>query len=326
MSREFSIAPYDDTRKSAWQECRLRVRQQSFLFSRDFMDYHRDRFPDASLMALDAKGTPVALLPACRNPKDGAEVTSHAGLTYGGLLTTEQATAVWTARVLDACMARYAQAGYERMVYKPTPHIYHACPSEEDLYWLFRRDARLQARAVSSVVPLGQPCALSTLRRRKVRKAAGLRLETQGGNLEEYWQLLTAVLQTRHATRPVHSLAEMRLLMGRFGTEIRLYAARSEADGEMLAGCLLFVTPGVVHVQYIAASDRGCRACALDWLFARIIERAGEDFPGRRHLDFGISTEEGGRLLNEGLIFQKEGFGARAVCYDTYVLDLRPFR
>ena len=38
--------------------------------------------------------------------------------------------------------------------------------------------------------------------------------------------------------------------------------------------------------------------------------------------DFGISTEQGGRYLNEGLIFQKEGFGARTVVYDTYELNI----
>ena len=39
-------------------------------------------------------------------------------------------------------------------------------------------------------------------------------------------------------------------------------------------------------------------------------------------MDFGISTEHGGDYLNEGLIFQKEGFGARSVCYDCYEVAL----
>ena len=38
--------------------------------------------------------------------------------------------------------------------------------------------------------------------------------------------------------------------------------------------------------------------------------------------DFGISTENGGEFLNQGLIFEKEGFGARSVCYDVYALDI----
>ena len=41
-------------------------------------------------------------------------------------------------------------------------------------------------------------------------------------------------------------------------------------------------------------------------------------YADRTYFDFGVSTENGGGYLNEGLIFQKEGFGARSVVYDTY--------
>ena len=41
-----------------------------------------------------------------------------------------------------------------------------------------------------------------------------------------------------------------------------------------------------------------------------------------KYFDFGISTEHNGRLLNEGLIYQKEGFGGRGICYDTYEYTL----
>ena len=43
-----------------------------------------------------------------------------------------------------------------------------------------------------------------------------------------------------------------------------------------------------------------------------------EDFPDYEYLDFGRSTEGDGSILNGGLIAQKEGFGGRAICYDTY--------
>jgi hypothetical protein len=36
--------------------------------------------------------------------------------------------------------------------------------------------------------------------------------------------------------------------------------------------------------------------------------------------DFGISTENSGFFLNEGLLFQKESFGGRAIVYETYKL------
>ena len=42
----------------------------------------------------------------------------------------------------------------------------------------------------------------------------------------------------------------------------------------------------------------------------------------KEYIDFGISTEQGGNILNEGLAFQKEGFGGRGVCYDCWQINL----
>ena len=57
---------------------------------------------------------------------------------------------------------------------------------------------------------------------------------------------------------------------------------------------------------------------ALDGLFAHLITQV---YATKSYFDFGISTEQGGRYLNEGLIFQKEGFGARTVVYDAYEIN-----
>lgn len=40
------------------------------------------------------------------------------------------------------------------------------------------------------------------------------------------------------------------------------------------------------------------------------------------YFDFGQSTEQMGHLLNVSLIFQKEGFGGRGMCYDIYEYGL----
>ena len=75
----------------------------------------------------------------------------------------------------------------------------------------------------------------------------------------------------------------------------------------------------VAHAQYISASEEGKKSAALDALFAWLINDVYRD---KRYFDFGISTEDNGRILNEGLIDQKEGFGARGVVHDHYQLDI----
>jgi len=328
MSEKFHITRYEDRHRPLWDATVRIARQNSFLFDRGFMDYHRDRFEDVSLIALDGHERPAALFPAniCRTQKNRVE--SHGGLTYGGMLLSPSATAADTCTILAAILAHYRASGFSELVYKPVPHIYHTYPAEEDLYALFRLNATLRSRAVSTAIDLRAPYPFSTLRRRKVRKAENthtLTFSDDSSRLDDYWAVLGRVLESRHATKPIHTVNEMRLLMERFPKEIRLFTALCGKGGasRVLAGCIVFLTSRVAHVQYIAASDEGCHAGALDWLFGKVIALCQKEAARRPWFDFGISTEQGGRILNEGLVFQKEGFGGRAVCYDTYEMKLR---
>jgi hypothetical protein len=106
----------------------------------------------------------------------------------------------------------------------------------------------------------------------------------------------------------------MMLLRSRFPNNIRLMTVCR--DEEILGGTLLYDCGQTVKTQYIMASDEGRRHGALDFLFDRLLERY--ELEGRQFFDFGTSNKVDNDDLNESLIFQKEGFGARAVCYDTY--------
>lgn len=288
------------------------------------MEYHSDRFEDASLLIYDDKKQLIGLLPANRSRRDAATVESHGGLTYGGLLLGDKATAMLTGKMLHVAAEYYLAQGYGQLAYKPTPYIYHRQPTEEPLYWLYRAGATLETRNVSTAVNLRDPLPLSELRERKYRKAQNACLQISrekcGALADEdypvFWDLLTETLEQRHGVRPVHSLEEIKLLKSFFPNEIKLYTA--ERDGALLAGVLCFDCGNVVHAQYIAAGLEA-RACgALDMLLATLLQM----YSDRAYFDFGISNDPETGRINEGLIFQKEGFGGRAVCYDRYLVSL----
>ena len=133
----------------------------------------------------------------------------------------------------------------------------------------------------------------------------------------DYKPLLEEYLHERYGVSPVHSLEEITRLHSNFPRQISLFRV---CDGaETLGGCIVYETDEVAHVQYIAASPRGKKCGALDLLFHQLIY---DRYAQKRYFDFGISTEHGGQILNEGLLFQKEGFGARAIMYDVYELRL----
>ena len=78
----YKVKTYKSSDKNTWNNFVLESNQDTFLFQRDFMDYHSDRFIDYSLMVYKNDKV-IALLPA--NRVDDT-LYSHQGLTYGGLI------------------------------------------------------------------------------------------------------------------------------------------------------------------------------------------------------------------------------------------------
>lgn len=308
----YNIIRYSSSDKTAWNEFVATSRQGTFLIDRNYMDYHADRFTDHSLMFYDAKGRLRALLPA--NEKDGT-LWSHQGLTYGGLITDERMTAADTVVLFEELNSYLRSKGIKRVVYKAIPWIYHRLPAEEDLYAIFRTcDAKLMARDISSTIILENRIRFAELRRRCVKKAIKANIEVHESNdFESFWNILNTNLTNKYHVTPVHSKKELRLLQSRFPDCIKLYCALM--GSEMLAGVVVFLTPTTIHTQYISASVNGKSRGALDIVFDHLINRSDFQQP---YFDFGKSTEDCGHILNESLIYQKEGFGGRAVCYDTY--------
>ena len=305
------VIPYVPERQAEWNAFVSNSKNGTFLFDRRYMNYHSDRFADSSLMVY-RDGKLFALLPANR---EGDTVCSHGGLTYGGLLTGTDATAAAVLDVFVAVNVWLHDAGVKRVIYKAIPWIYHRVPAEEDLYALFRVcNARLVSREISSTIILPHRLKWHRDRRYGINRCRnnGVMVE-QSDDFEAFWPVLDGNLMHSHGVRPVHTLDEMRLLKSRFPSNILLYVARRE--GQVLGGTVLYLTPQVVHAQYISASPEGKALRVIDAIYNKILN---EDFADGLYFDFGKSTENSGRLLNESLIYQKEGFGGRGVCHDCY--------
>jgi hypothetical protein len=311
-----TIEEYTEGDRARWDAFVAQSKNGTFLFTRDYMEHHADRYPDASLVASDDGGTVRALLPATRQSD---ELASHAGLSYGGFVTDERMTVELMLELFEVATRHLRASGVSTLTYKAVPHIYHRSPAEEDLYALAVNGAELYRRDVSSVIDYEADVDWDARRRRREKKAAAaLRagLEVRETNdYEAFWEILASNLDRRHKVKPAHSAAELELLAARFPDHIRLFGAYG--GGRLEAGAVLYISPRVCHVQYSASSVDGRKLRALDLVHAHVIGA----FQGRvRYFDFGISTEQDGRVLNAGLVEYKQQFGARAVVHDFYRL------
>ncbi|MEL6561245.1 MAG: GNAT family N-acetyltransferase [Bacteroidota bacterium] len=309
------IEKYQQHHKREWDKFVDQAKNSHFLFMRDFMEYHADKFTDHSLLFFNKKDQLIALLPA---NVDQQTLHSHQGLTFGGFIVSDEMTTKTMLEIFKHLLDYLRSVSINEIVYKCIPAIYHQKPSEEDLYALFSNEARLIRRDVSSTILIEQNSHYSKSRKWGINKAksSGLTIK-ELSDYGQFWSILEEVLRINHQVKPVHSLQEIEYLARCFPKNIKLFGAFKE--DQLLAGTVLFENQMVAHTQYMANSTVGREYRALDLLIHHLIT---EIYPNKKYFDFGISTESNGKTLNEGLITQKEEFGAYAVMHDFYELKV----
>lgn len=306
---------YSAQAKKSWDQFVESCKTPLFFFKRDYMEYHADRFVDASLMFYRNEQL-VAIFPAT---KQGTLLNSHAGLSFGGLLLSEKLRSETLLSVVS-CLAKQAwEMGYSKIIYKAIPYLFYTQGSQEDLYAISNSlEAKLFRRDLSSVIYLDKRLKLSKGRKWLIARAKKLGLEIkESEDWFNFHRLLSTAL-ARHEVKPVHSVAELRFLATLFTDKIQLKTI--EKNGILLAAALLFKFPNTVHTQYLATSEEGKAVGALDLLIETCILDAKHS--GYPYFSFGISTEEQGKVLNKGLVAQKESFGARGLVLDFYEINL----
>ena len=123
-------------------------------------------------------------------------------------------------------------------------------------------------------------------------------------------------LKDRFDVEPVHSLTEIEHLKLKFPNHIRQYNVFDGA--EVVAGATIFESKRVAHVQYISGNKNRNESGSLDYLFDYLITK---EFNHKDYFDFGTSNENEGNNINQGLLYWKEGFGARSYTQHFYTLE-----
>ncbi|EIK3663848.1 TPA: GNAT family N-acetyltransferase, partial [Campylobacter coli] len=295
------IKKYNLNSKDIWNNFNKDAKNGLFMFDRNYMDYHSDRFMDNSLMFYEDEKL-IALLPC--NVVENI-LYSHQGLTFGGFIVDENMKQGKMLECFEVLKEYMKENNFKKLIYKSIPYIYHKIPAQEDLYALFRNKAELFRVDCSTTIDLQNVLKMSDLRKRCIKKAQKNKVEiTSSEDFNIFLILLNSVLQKQHGVNAVHSVEELKLLYSRFPQNIKLFVAKF--NGEIIAATLVFIYENLVHTQYLAANEKAREIGALDLLIKTLMDEFAKS---KKYFDFGISTENGGEFLNHGLISQKEGFG-----------------
>lgn len=317
--RIFSIQPYQLEQKHQWNEFVAVSKNATFLFQRDFMDYHQDRFEDYSLM-IYKNDSLVALMPA--NRKDN-QVYSHQGLSYGGLLLKKDSKFVDVLEVFKTVLKFLNDNDIDGLNLKLLPKIYHKLPSDDIEYLMFKTEAKIVRRDTSSVIDKHHPLKItSSNRKRNLKKAKlnNIKVEEVDGFDTFFNHILIPNLQEQHEAMPTHSVEEISKLKTKFPNHIRQFNASFK--GEIIAGVTIFETEHVAHAQYISTIASKKELAGLDAIFNELITTV---FKNKRYFSFGISNENNGQHINQGLLKWKESFGARTIIHDFYNVNTKNY-
>jgi hypothetical protein len=310
----YTVRRYQCEDAAQWNAFVGAAKNATFLFHREFMDYHSDRFEDHSLVVSHGAKW-IAVLPA--SIESGA-LYSHPGLTYGGLVLGTDMKLPIAIGIARSVLRFLDESGIAKLHVRMMPPFYFLKPSDEFLYALFLADAKLVRRDALSVLDLRKPYKFSKDRRkcadRGVKNGLEIREEPE---FEKFWdEILVPNLGGKHGVKPVHTAAEMTRLHAAFPRNIRQFNVYD--NGDIVAGTTVFVTATVAHPQYISGNERKNELGALDFLYRHLI---ADVFRDKHFFDLGISNEAQGRKLNEGLVFWKETFGASTVTQDFYDVE-----
>ncbi|WP_294824701.1 GNAT family N-acetyltransferase [uncultured Flavobacterium sp.] len=312
---KYTIKKYQPSDFAQWNEFIARSKNGTFLFHRDFMEYHSDRFEDCSLIVFDGKN-PVAVFPANRA---GDALHSHQGLTYGGLILQGSIGVEKTELIFDSLINWLKAEGIARIYIKQVISIYHKEPANEAGYLLFKNGAQLYRSDMNLAIDYALPLQISKSKMKNFRKASATGFEIKASDdFGIFWdQVLVPRLSGRHGVAPVHTKAEIQLLHERFPGNILQYNIYHEED--ILAGITLFHFGNVVKSQYGATTALGEKMRALDYLFIYLIHKYQGEV---QFFDMGTVNEQQGKVYNKGLLKQKEELGCRVYPHDYYSLTL----
>jgi hypothetical protein len=313
--KNYSVIKYQAKDFELWNNFIAEAKNASFLFHRNFMEYHADRFDDFSLLVFENEIL-KAVLPA---NIVGNQVFSHQGLTYGGLVLNKNEITQNVEIIFEVILLFLKSNNILELILKPIIPIYSKNPSFELDYFLIQKGASLFRKDLNLAIDFSHSLKISKSKLKHFRKdnKAALYIKKEA-QFESFWnQVLIPRLNQKHNVNPVHNLEEIEYLASKFPENINQYNVYLE--DEILAGITIFQTENVVKSQYGATTDKGQIFRALDFLFISLINDFKDKFA---FFDMGIVNENQGKSINYGLLKQKEELGCSVFIQDHYQISI----
>lgn len=312
----FKFETYNIDYYALWNNFVLNAVNATFLFHRDFIEYHGNRFTDASVLIFKSD-TLVAICPA---NKIKTEWHSHQGLTYGGIVVGNDFNPVDFYVLIKELSCFLKSRDCQSLLIKAIPQFYGNDVLLKLRHQLIKHQAQTYRSDMVLALDYSQPLNIHKTKLKHYRRnlESGFVISEEE-DFSSFWnELLIPRLHNKHQAKPVHTLEEIQYLKSKFKNNIKQFNLFK--NNELLAGITIFDTGTVVKSQYGATSEKGEKYRAIEFLFIHLIHHFKDS--GRKFFSMGTVTEQNDLGYNPGLLKQKEELGCKLYHQDFLSLKL----
>lgn len=315
--KRLQLIKYNNSHEIDWDKFVVSSTNASFIHLRKYINYHKDRFIDESLMIYNDNDL-VAIFPCTHDIKTNS-IISHPGLPYCGLIY-KNIDFFQIDMIINQIVNFFRSLGIIRIVYKLIPFNFCKSSNFEDEYVLYKNEFKLSRVDLNSVINLGHIHQKSKRRERSFQKSLkyNLTISNDLKNIDEFWNILSENLKVKFNTIPVHTIGEIKKLLNLFPKEILPFFVIN--DGLLVSGAICYSINNCFHIQYISSNKTGIDTCANDFLLTNIINSCLDK--NYRYFSFGISSYEDGQKINTSLLKFKSEFGSRIFLNKFYTRNL----
>lgn len=297
--KNYIVKRYNSEYFTLWNDFVSTAKNATFLFYRDYMEYHSDRFEDYSLLVFDDEKL-VSIIPANRIENS---IFSHQGLTYGGFVFDDNLNIIEMNTIISKVVIYLKENRFGEFLIKEMVSIYAAQYFNEIRLMLLEKEAKLSAAKMNLAIDFKSEFKISKSKLKHYRRLQSIGLEIrEEDSLDNFWdKVLIPRLAQRFSSKPVHTLEEITFLKRKFPDNIFQYNVYLE--NEILAGITIFKTDKVIKSQYGAITKSGEKFRALDFLYINLINKFKTQYA---YFDMGTVDDDSELGYNIGLLNQKK--------------------
>lgn len=313
--KNYTIKRYNSEYFTIWNAFVSSSSNATFLFHRDFMEYHSDRFEDYSLLVFEDEKL-ISILPA--NRVDDT-IFSHQGLTYGGFVFENDISILQIKLVILNTLSFLKENNFKAFKIKEIVSIYSINSNKEISSFLLENGAIISSKKMNLAIDFKSDFKVSKSKLKHFKRINSIGLEIKKeDDLSVFWnEVLIPRLDQKFSSKPVHSIDEISKLKAKFPENIHQYNVY--LDDEILAGITIFKTNNVIKSQYGTTTENGEKYRALDFLYINLINKFKDEFD---FFDMGTVDDDSELGYNIGLLNQKKELGCSVFEQNFYELLL----